>query len=586
MAKKAYIGVDGVARKVKKGYVGVHQVPQAQYAVLEYIESTGTQYFDTGVTVKSNLVSQLKFNSTAITGDVLYGSYPNSDTADYRLFNYEGLCTLDLPGGSGHGNRIHDGTMSAGVDYDVEVGNFYVKDLTSNTYFASSSPISFSEQSNTMKMWLFEGSTHSCSSGKLYYLKIYEDTTLVRNFIPVKRLSDNSIGLYDKVGKQFYTNKGTGVFDAGAETGEYIYNIPQEGGFARRIKKAYIGVGGVARPCWSGGEITYYGTVTPLSTARSRGCGVGIGKYALYAGGENGSSSALTVTDAYDAQLVRTLPASLAAVKTNGGVARVGRYAVFAGGATGNNYTVSPTTVYDEDLTRTADAALNLGWAQYGGGVTGKSHAVFGDGYKSYSSLAGEASAVDADLVKTALTPFSVPRGYYGAAATGECVLFAGGYNGSYLSAVDAYGPDLEKRTAPSLPVTTICPGSAEAGNYAVIAGGRSGSSGYTNSVSAYSPDMTLTAVPSLSAARHLFHSVSFGGCAIFAGGCNANTWYSTVDCYDEDLTHSLLTSLSAAREEYNNANGRGAVVGDFALLFGGRNNSGYFDAVDAFELI
>ena len=44
MAKGAYIGVDGVARKVKKGYVGVSD----SYTILDYIQSSGTQYIDTG----------------------------------------------------------------------------------------------------------------------------------------------------------------------------------------------------------------------------------------------------------------------------------------------------------------------------------------------------------------------------------------------------------------------------------------------------------------------------------------------------------------------------------------------------------
>lgn len=42
MAKGAYIGVDGVARKVKKGYVGVSD----SYTILDYIQSSGTQYID------------------------------------------------------------------------------------------------------------------------------------------------------------------------------------------------------------------------------------------------------------------------------------------------------------------------------------------------------------------------------------------------------------------------------------------------------------------------------------------------------------------------------------------------------------
>lgn len=218
MAKAAYIGVS--TRKTLK--------------FLDYIQSTGTQYIDTGVTVKTNLVSQLKFNVKEITGGCIYGSKPGSDTEDYRLFNYNGACYLDVPGGSSDsGNRVYGGSLAAGVDHEVEVGNFYVKNLVTNTNIVSGSAKSFSEQSNTMKMW-----EPSQSSGKLYYLKIYEGTTLVRDFVPCQN-ADGTIGLYDKVNSKFYPNAGTGTFTAGNVVEEIDLGIVD---VARKIKKMYIGV--------------------------------------------------------------------------------------------------------------------------------------------------------------------------------------------------------------------------------------------------------------------------------------------------------------------------------------------------------
>ena len=40
-------------------------------------------------------------------------------------------------------------------------------------------------------------------------------------------------------------------------------------GAARKIKKGYIGVGGVARPFWTGGELAYYGKITPPTSTYS-----------------------------------------------------------------------------------------------------------------------------------------------------------------------------------------------------------------------------------------------------------------------------------------------------------------------------
>lgn len=52
--------------------------------------------------------------------------------------------------------------------------------------------------------------------GKLHSVKIYDNGVLVRNMIPVSRVSDAAIGMYDLVNGKFYVNAGTGTFVAGA----------------------------------------------------------------------------------------------------------------------------------------------------------------------------------------------------------------------------------------------------------------------------------------------------------------------------------------------------------------------------------
>ncbi len=55
----------------------------------------------------------------------------------------------------------------------------------------------------------------STNNTEIYYCKIWNGDTLVRDFIPVKRDSDNAIGMYDLVTKTFFENKGTGTFGTG-----------------------------------------------------------------------------------------------------------------------------------------------------------------------------------------------------------------------------------------------------------------------------------------------------------------------------------------------------------------------------------
>ena len=47
---------------------------------------------------------------------------------------------------------------------------------------------------------------------RLYSLKLIKDGTLVRDFVPCKRVSDGAYGLYDRVEGKFYGNESGGAF--------------------------------------------------------------------------------------------------------------------------------------------------------------------------------------------------------------------------------------------------------------------------------------------------------------------------------------------------------------------------------------
>ena len=57
---------------------------------------------------------------------------------------------------------------------------------------------------------------------QIFASKIKKDSSLVRDFIPAKRTSDNAIGLYDLVSNSFFGNAGTGTFTAGSEIPQTI----------------------------------------------------------------------------------------------------------------------------------------------------------------------------------------------------------------------------------------------------------------------------------------------------------------------------------------------------------------------------
>ena len=73
-------------------------------------------------------------------------------------------------------------------------------------------------------------------SSRCYYFKIYDNDVLVRNFIPVKRLSDNEIGMYDTVNEIFYGSESQMKFiGTSKSTPEYIDETTEQTVYVKDI---------------------------------------------------------------------------------------------------------------------------------------------------------------------------------------------------------------------------------------------------------------------------------------------------------------------------------------------------------------
>lgn len=345
------------------------------------------------------------------------------------------------------------------------------------------------------------------------------------------------------------------------------------GNVARKIKKAYIGVGGVARPFWNDGNLTYYGTVTALPASALCLAGGSTADHALFAGGAKAmayGASEINNVSAYDKTLVRSLPAALSAVsKQFQGVSCGGRLL----------FPVFQTSVdaYNNDLTKSTIA---------NGMSTARENSVFTAYNANYALLCGgypSTGAVDAfDGNLTHYTPASLTDATYEGrgACVGPYALFGGGvYNGTndvYIgkNSMNAYDLNLTKTIPPPLPEAMANIGAVSMSQYAVFA--------HHDVCIAYDKNLTRSNITSLSASRRGFAgAVSFHGYAIFAGGWNDSSALNTVDVYDENLVRTVNTSISEARSF-----GAGAVVGDYALFAGGWNGSSIFNTVDAYTLV
>lgn len=165
------------------------------YTALEYIESTGTQYIDTGLTV----------NKTDSYEMILIAHLANND----NFAGANGYLQFQAKIGNNKKSKIN-------IKYIKKIETIFVDDQQ-----VSSTDWSTSYNGTNVKLGLFKlGDTNNTwsqltgQSGKLYSCKILNNNNLIRNFVPCKNTSE-ILGLYDAVNNVFYTNAGTGTFTAG-----------------------------------------------------------------------------------------------------------------------------------------------------------------------------------------------------------------------------------------------------------------------------------------------------------------------------------------------------------------------------------
>ena len=182
------------------------------YTLLDYIESSGTQYIDTGII--GNEV--LGVDGASLTLKVAF----TSTTGQYQIngFGNNPQIGVTLSGGSLYWQNYNRGTeiVSTNVVYepvlDLKTG------VLSCAGFTDVIAQSVSQASTHLFLFAMNaaGVANNFARQKLYSAVITgAGGTVLRNMVPVKRNSDNVLGMYDTVSGQFFTNQGTGEFIAG-----------------------------------------------------------------------------------------------------------------------------------------------------------------------------------------------------------------------------------------------------------------------------------------------------------------------------------------------------------------------------------
>lgn len=199
------------------------------YTQLEYIQSTGTQYIDSGIVPASfdyEIETEFAFDSVnsglspfCAWGYMGLNSLPRWLLASYQSGYLLNVNTTSKFGGQNtnkhtfNGKVLLDGTTpkwNCSIDGVIAIDDTTVLSESSFT-------------SNTLSIYLFARhnvnpdeteTVGNYASGKLYRHTVKKAGSVIQNLIPAKN-SYNVVGLYDTVTGTFFTNDGTGTFTAG-----------------------------------------------------------------------------------------------------------------------------------------------------------------------------------------------------------------------------------------------------------------------------------------------------------------------------------------------------------------------------------
>lgn len=207
----------GILKELKiEGNCAQGKILPREYQRVEYIESTGTQYIDTGFIPSASTVLD--------TTSQFMVDYTNPPVT-----RVNGISTGEGRLGFGHAKSFETGyfvftvgyaNIGTTVSFDTNKHRFrikYAEYASIDDYVVTFGVVFEGKYSVPIFAAITKNGIDYFCDMRLYDYKLYDGEEIKRDFIPCYRKSDNVIGLYDLVTETFYTNQGTGVFLKGED---------------------------------------------------------------------------------------------------------------------------------------------------------------------------------------------------------------------------------------------------------------------------------------------------------------------------------------------------------------------------------
>ena len=183
------------------------------YIRMTAIESSGTQYIDTGLKPNqyTRLICDFQFVGQYSSFTTIFGTRDANSTTAANMFSLS-ISSANQFRSDYFGSPVNITvpSLSARMKVDKNKNVTTIGDLT-----ATNTAVQSGECANNLFLFGMNnvGNAQYMSATRIYYCQIFNDNLLVRNYVPCKNPS-NVVGLFDTVNQMFYANSGTGTFTA------------------------------------------------------------------------------------------------------------------------------------------------------------------------------------------------------------------------------------------------------------------------------------------------------------------------------------------------------------------------------------
>ncbi len=182
----------------------------SKYRYVNYLESTGEQWIDTGYVYKTDPKIEMAINPTQTKDMFICGNRGRNTPFVFNPDVSNSNAIVNYIYGEESWKQMPSTSMKLGKWIKISFGKAYKENGTLIKSIAETYDFS----TNTLSIYLFHangGGTAYISTVKMGFCRIFDGSSLVRNYVPCLRSSDNKPGMFDTVNNVFYVNQATGA---------------------------------------------------------------------------------------------------------------------------------------------------------------------------------------------------------------------------------------------------------------------------------------------------------------------------------------------------------------------------------------